>query len=74
MAPIDDTHTERGPRRQLTEAERRRIDDDDRRRMLQNVAAFVFIVGFLAFSAWLIDRLIAYNHNMSCIQSHHRNC
>ena len=58
----------------LTQQQRRLLEEDDRRRMLQNVAAFAFIVVLLVFGAWLIDRLAAWNRNMSCLQSHHRNC
>jgi len=69
---------DRGPQRdgsgQEGEADRRRMLDDDRRRMLQNVAAFVFIVLLLGLGAWLIDRLSAYNRHLLCIQSHRRNC
>ena len=73
MRPVDDHEPAARPR-PLTEAERRRADADDRRRMLQNATAFVFILALLATGAWLIDRLSAWNRNMSCIQSHHRNC
>ena len=58
----------------VREIDRRRAEAEDRQRMLQNAAAIVFIVVFVCFSAWLIDRLAAYNRNLSCLQSHHRNC
>lgn len=55
-------------------AETQRAREDDKRRMLQNAMAFVFIVALLCLSAWLIDRLAAYNRALSCLQAHHRNC
>ena len=48
--------------------------ENDKCRMRQNAAAFVFIVAFLCLSAWLIDRLAAYNRTLGCMQAHHHNC
>jgi hypothetical protein len=74
MPLTEDPNPQRGGSGQESEADRRRMLDDDRRRMLQNVAAFVFIVLLLGLGAWIIDRLSAYNRNLLCIQSHRRDC
>ena len=48
--------------------------DADRRRMQQNLAAFLFVIVLVVFGTWLIDRLITYSRNMSCISSGQRSC
>jgi cytochrome oxidase assembly protein ShyY1 len=74
MMPIDHGWREHDIARLQREADRRRALQEDRRRMLENAAAFIFVVLLLVLGAWLIDRLSAYNRNMACIQSHHHSC
>jgi hypothetical protein len=66
------------PRRRRSEADKTRHQDDlraeDRRRMLENVAAFVFVLAFMALSFWVVDRVLSYSHNVSCLQFKLRQC
>ena len=74
MTPGDDDVPAADQGHARNAAARRAADEADRLRMLQNLAAFIFIVIFMCFGAWLIDRLAAYSRNMECIQARHRNC
>lgn len=40
----------------------------DRRRMLENLAAALFVVAFLALSLWVIDRVSDYSKALDCMQ------
>jgi len=42
--------------------------------MLENVFALVFLVAFMALSFWVVDRVIAYSQNVSCLQYKLRQC
>ncbi len=56
------------------ELHRAELQAEDRRRMLENAAAFVFIVAFLMLSFWVIERVSAYSQNVSCLQFKQRAC
>lgn len=43
----------------------------DRRRMLENLAALVFLIAFMALSFWVIDRIGAYSRALDCMQFRH---
>ena len=65
------------PRRRSEADEAQRQDDlrsEDRRRMLQNAAALVFLLAFMALSFWVVDRVLTYSQNVSCLQFKLRNC
>ena len=70
--PFDPRVTRRRPR--ISVWERAELRAEDRRRMAQNAAAAVFMIGFLAFSFWVIDRVSAYSQNVSCLQLKMRGC
>jgi hypothetical protein len=54
--------------------ERAELRQEDRRRMLQNIAAAIFLLAFLAGSYWVIDRIGAYSRNVECLQFKQRWC
>ena len=43
----------------------------DRRRMLENLAALVFLVAFMALSFWVMDRIAGYSRALDCMQFRH---
>lgn len=67
----------RFPRRRDEGREARRRDDlrsEDRRRMLENIGALVFVILFMSFSFWVVDRVLSYSNNVSCLQFKIRHC
>lgn len=42
--------------------------------MLENIAALVFVLAFMALSFWVVDRVLTYSHNVSCLQFKLRQC
>lgn len=46
----------------------------DRRRMLENLAALVFIACFMALAFWVMDRVMAYSHNVTCLSARLKEC
>lgn len=58
----------------LTAEQREELRAEDRRRMFENIAALVFVIGLLALSFWVIDRVAAYSQNVSCLQFRLKNC
>ena len=57
-----------------TADERAALRAEDRRRMAENVAALVFVVVFVLFSLWVIDGLMNYSKNVTCLQFKQRSC
>ena len=64
----------KAPVEPTTADERAELRAEDRRRMAENAAALVFVVAFLLFSLWVIDGLMNYSKNVTCLQFKHRNC
>jgi ferric-dicitrate binding protein FerR (iron transport regulator) len=53
---------------------REELRSADRRRMLENLAALVFIVCFMALAFWVMDRVTAYSHNVTCLSARLKEC
>lgn len=50
---------------------REELRSADRRRMLENLAALVFMVGFMALAFWVMDWLSGYSRALDCMQYRH---
>jgi hypothetical protein len=46
----------------------------DRRRMLENLAAAVFVVALVLFGYWVIDRVSSYSRNVTCLSAKLKDC
>ena len=54
---------------------REELRSADRRRMLENLAALIFIVGFMALAMWVFDRVSGYSKALDCMQyRHNKTC
>jgi len=53
---------------------REELRSADRRRMLENLAALVFIVFFMALAFWVMDRVTAYSQNVTCLSARLKEC
>lgn len=42
--------------------------------MLENIGALVFVILFMSFSFWVVDRVLSYSNNVSCLQFKIRHC
>lgn len=47
---------------------------EDRRRMLENLAAGVFVILFICLGVWVIDRVSAYSRNVTCLSVRLKDC
>lgn len=47
---------------------------EDRRRMLENIAAGIFVIAFVVLSFWVIDRVMSYSQNVTCLTVRLKNC
>lgn len=36
--------------------------------MIENIFALVFVVAFMGLSFWVVDRVLAYSHDVTCLQ------
>ncbi len=50
---------------------REELRSADRRRMLENLAAAVFLVAFMMLAFWVIDRIGSYSRALDCMQFRH---
>jgi ferric-dicitrate binding protein FerR (iron transport regulator) len=53
---------------------REELRSADRRRMLENLAALVFIVCLMALAFWVMDRMSGYSHNVTCLSARLKEC
>jgi hypothetical protein len=61
-------------RSRLSVWERADLRAEDRHRMLQNIAAAVFVIALILAGMWVIDGIIAYNKSMECLQYRMKRC
>ena len=64
----------KAPQVAVTADERAELRAEDRRRMAENTVALVFVVAFVLFGLWVIDGLMTYSKNVTCLQFKQRNC
>ena len=64
----------KAPEVAVTADERAELRAEDRRRMMENAVALVFVLVFVLFALWVVDGLISYSKNVTCLQFKQRNC
>ncbi len=58
----------------LTAEQREALRAEDRRRMVQNLAAAVFVGALTVLGFWVTERVMNYSNNITCLQLTPKSC